>query len=96
MLTVTEAAKEYLKETLEAQTKDSKACTRLILMPPHFEKINLMLDVGGTNNGDQVIEYDGVIVMAVAPELKPVLDGVTLDVKDTDQGRQLVITKLSN
>ena len=93
MLTVTEAAKEYLKETLEASTKDPKACTRLIPVPPENKLLNLVLDAGGENKGDQVIEHDGVTVMAVAPELEPMFDGVTLDVKDTDQGQQLVVTK---
>jgi Fe-S cluster assembly iron-binding protein IscA len=93
MLTVTEAAKDYLKEKLETNTKNPKACTRLIPVPPENKQLSLVLDEGGENKGDQVIEHDGVTVMAVAPELEPMLNGITLDVKDTDKGQQLVITK---
>jgi Fe-S cluster assembly iron-binding protein IscA len=93
MLTVTKAAKDYLKEKLETNTKNPKACTRLIPVPPENKQLSLVLDEGGENKGDQVIEHDGVTVMAVAPELEPMLNGITLDVKDTDKGQQLVITK---
>lgn len=93
MLTVTKAAKDYLKEKLEANTKNPKACARLIPVPPENKLLNLVLDEGGESKGDQVIEHDGVTVMAVAPELEPMFDGVTLDVKDTDRGQMLVVTK---
>jgi len=91
MLTVTEAAKDYLKEKLETTKENPKACTRLILVPP--QTLNLVLDEGGENKGDQVIERDGVKVLAVAPELEPMLAGITLDVRDTDKGQQLVIMR---
>ena len=93
MLTITEAAKDYLKVKLEANTKNPKACTRLTLVPPENEQLNLVLDEGGENKGDQVIERDGVTVLAVAPELEPMLNGITLDVRDTDKGQQLVIMR---
>ena len=93
MLTVTEAAKDYLKVKLETNTKNPKACPRLIFEPPENELLNLVLDEGGENKGDQVIERDGVTVLAVAPELEPMLNGITLDVRDTDKGQQLVIMR---
>lgn len=93
MLTVTDTAKDYLKEKLGAYTQNPKACTRLVLVPPENKQLNLVLDEGGENQGDQVIEHGGVKVLTIAPELEPMLDGVTLDVKDTEKGQQLVITK---
>lgn len=89
MLTVTENAKQLLKETLLAHTDDPESGLRLTLDPPG--RLGLVLSTEGY--GDQVVEHEGAKVLLVAPELAPVVDGITLDVQDTADGPKLVITK---
>jgi Fe-S cluster assembly iron-binding protein IscA len=87
MLTVTESAKQLLKETLLAHSDDPEAVPRLSMMPPG--QLGIMLD--SETEGDQVVEHEGVKVLLVASELAPVVDRVTLDVQDTPEGSKLVV-----
>ncbi len=89
MLTVTEGAKQLLKETLLAHSDDPEAGLRLSMKPPGQFGIELDWEV----EGDQVVEHEGSKVLLVASELAPVVDGVTLDVQDTPDGPKLVISK---
>ena len=89
MLIVTEDAKQYLKDTLLAHTDDTEIGLRLVLEPAG--RLGLLL--GREGYGDQIIEHEGAKVLLIAPELAPVVDGITLDVQDTADGTKLVVTK---
>jgi len=89
MLTVTDSAKQLLKETLSAHTDDPEIGLRLELKPPG--QLGIVLDREA--EGDQVVEHEGTKVLLVAPELAPAVDGITLDVQDTADGPKLVVSK---
>lgn len=89
MLTVTEGAKQLLKETLLAHTDDPEVGIRLSVKPPG--QFGIVLDKEA--EGDQVVEHEGVKVLLVASELGALLDGKTLEVQDTPDGQKLVVLK---
>ncbi|MBL7124871.1 MAG: hypothetical protein ISS51_02095 [Dehalococcoidales bacterium] len=89
MLTVTESAKQLLKETLTAHSDDPKVALRLTFNPPG--EFGIALDREA--EGDQVVEHEDTKVLLVASELAPVAEGVTLDVQDTADGPKLVLLK---
>jgi Fe-S cluster assembly iron-binding protein IscA len=89
MLTVTEGAKQLLKEILTTHSDDPDMGVRLTLKPPG--QLGIILDSEAED--DQVIEHEGSKVLLVAPELESALEEVTLDVEDTDEGRKLTVRK---
>ena len=89
MLTVTESARQILKETLTVHSNDPEIGLRLTLEPPR--QFGLTLDREGV--GDLVTEHEGAKVLLVAPELAAQLDEITIDTKDTPEGPKLVISK---
>lgn len=89
MITVTDSAKQLLKETLLTYTDDPSIILRLSLKAPG--QFGFVLD--SEAEGDQLVEYEGSKVLLVAPNLAPVVDEVTLDVKDTPNGPKLFISK---
>ena len=89
MLTVTERAKQLLKETLLAHSDDPETGLRLSIEPPG--QLGLVLD--SEAEGDQVVEHEGSKVLLVASELAPAVEGITLGVQDTDDGPKLGILK---
>ena len=89
MLTVTEGAKQLLKETLTAHSDDPEVGLRLSFNPPG--EFGIVLDREA--EGDQMVEYEGAKALLVASKLAPVVEGVTLNVQDTPEGPKLVISK---
>lgn len=87
MLTVTEDAKQLLKETLQAHTDDPETGLRLSMKEPG--QLGITLD--NVVEGDLIVEHEGTRVLLIAAELDPVLDGVTLDVQDTGEGPALIV-----
>jgi Fe-S cluster assembly iron-binding protein IscA len=87
MLTVTEDAKQYLKNMMEASTNDPEIGVRLTVEAPR--QFGLVLDSMGV--GDHVVEHEGSKVLLVAPELLTLLDEATIDTEDTPEGSRLVI-----
>lgn len=88
MLTVTQSAKELLKDKLVAHTDDPETGLRLTV---EAGQLGLVLD--REQEGDQVVEHEAAKVLLVAPELAPVVDGITLDVQDTAEGPKLVVSR---
>ena len=89
MLTVTESAKQLLKEALTAHSDDPEVALRLSFnLPGEF---GIVLDREA--EGDQVVEHEDTKVLLVASELAPVVEGVTLDVQDTPEGPKLTMSK---
>lgn len=89
MLTVTESAKQLLKETLQAHTDDPEVGLRL--SPGEPGQLGIVLDREA--EGDQVVEHEGAKVLLVASELAPAVDGVTLDIQETTDGPKLAVSQ---
>lgn len=89
MLTVTENAKQLLKETLREHSEDPEIGIRLSVK--EGGQFGIVLD--RESEGDQVVEHDGDKVLLVTPGLSTILDGKTLDVQDTEEGQKLFLSK---
>lgn len=89
MLTVTQRAKQELKKTLQDHTDDPEIGLRLV--SERRGQWGFVLDREA--QGDQVVEHKGSKVLLVGHELAPQLNGITLDLRDTVDGRQLVLLK---
>jgi Fe-S cluster assembly iron-binding protein IscA len=91
MLTVTENAKQRLKELLLANTNDADFGVRLVLTAAG--QTGLVLDREGF--ADDVVEYEGAKVLLMGPEVAQLVAGATLDTEDTPEGTKLVISRNS-
>lgn len=89
MIGVTDRAKKELKKILTDKADNPQAVLRLIAR----EQGELGLGIDIQTPEDQVMEHEGSKVLVVADNLAKSLKGVTIDVEDTPQGRQLVIVK---
>jgi Fe-S cluster assembly iron-binding protein IscA len=89
MLTVTENARQHLKDMLLSHSDDPEIGLRLTVDPPR--EFGLVLDSEGV--GDQVVEHEGFKVLIVAPDLASTLNEVVVDIKETPEGSKLVISK---
>ena len=89
MIKITERAKQELRKLLSKKVDWPKACLRLV--DRGQGKLGLGIDIEA--RGDQIIEYEGVKVLMVEPELASNLKEVTLDVDDTPNGPELVISE---
>jgi len=87
MLTVTERAKEELKEILLAGSRGPEDRLRLALAGPGH--VGVVLD--REREGDQVVEYKGSKVLVVEARLAEALDPATLDFRDDEEGPHLFI-----
>ena len=87
MINVTEKAKQELRKLLSKKVNWPGA--RFRLMDRGQGKLGLGIDLEA--QGDQAMEYEGVKVLIVEPELASKLKEVTLDVDDTPNGPELVI-----
>ena len=87
MLTVTESAKELLKDMLAPHRDDPDFGVRLILKPQR----QFGLVTGRKSPGDYVVEHEGLTVLIVGQELSDDVDGLTLDTEQTPDGARLVI-----
>jgi Fe-S cluster assembly iron-binding protein IscA len=82
MLTVSEKAKQHLKEMLLEHTDDPEVGLRLSPGPSG----QLGLALSREESGDQVIMHEGAKVLLVASEMNALLDNATLDVQDSLDG----------
>ena len=89
MLTVTEEAKQILKEKLLANTDDPEMCLRLKGEPGG--QLGLVLDKETPD--DYVVEQEGAKVLLIGKELADVVDELTLGTEDTPEGPKLVIRR---
>jgi Fe-S cluster assembly iron-binding protein IscA len=85
VLTVSEKAKQHLKEMLLEQSDDPGVGLRL--SPGSPEQFGLALS--REKPGDQVVMYDGAKVLLLEPELYNLLENATLDVQDSPDGPAL-------
>lgn len=89
MLRVTEEAKELLVEKLLSRSGDPGKCLRLKI--GGGGQLGLVLD--GEKPDDYIVEHKGSKVLLIGAELASMLEKVTLDVEDTDEGSKLVMHK---
>ncbi len=86
MLAVTERAKEELKKLRSDKVDHPQAVLRLV---SNEQGLGLGVDV--EMPGDRVVEHGGDKVLVVEDKLAGMLEGITLDVEDTEQGPQLTV-----
>jgi Fe-S cluster assembly iron-binding protein IscA len=89
MINVTERAKKELKRLLINNVDWPGA--RLRLMDRGQGKLGLGIDIEAPE--DHVIEYEGTKLLLVEPRLATSLRQITLDVDDTPDGPELVISE---
>ena len=89
MLTVTEEAKQILREKLLDSTDDPELALRLKGGPSG--QLGLVLDK--ETPGDYVVEHEEAKVLLIGEELADVVDELTLKTEDTPEGPKLVISK---
>lgn len=87
MITVTERAKEELKAILVAIGADPEEGLRLL---PRQDGV-YVLDLDTELSGDQVVEYEDYKVLLVGIEYFEILDGKTVDCRDTRDGTVLFV-----
>lgn len=87
MITVTEYAKEELKTRLRTKTDDPNIGLRLATGTPG--KLKLVQD--WQQEGDQVVTHEGANVLLVDEKISDLLDGATIDYRETESGKRLVI-----
>ena len=91
MITITERAKQELRRLLSQKVDWPEA--RLRLMDRGQGRLGLGVDIEAP--GDQIIEYEGTQVLLIEPDLAINYTGITLDVDDTPDGAELVISGAS-
>ena len=92
MINVTEQAKQELKRLLSQYVDLPQACLRI--MDRGQGIIGLGIDIEAP--GDYIIEYEGTKVLVVEPELANNLQGITLDIDETPEGYELVLSENMN
>lgn len=90
MLTVTQDARQVLKEILANQSKDPEVGMRLVVQPQD-KQFALLLDTEGQD--DQLVEHEGSKVLLVAPNIAPLVEDMTLDVEKSEAGLNLTMKK---
>ena len=91
MLVITESARQELRKILSSSVDNSYAHLRL--MDRGKGRLGLGIDIEAP--GDQIIEHQGNKIMLIEPELANNLKGITLDVDNTPQGAELVLSEKS-
>ena len=100
MITVTTEAKEMLSGVLQDAKQrqgieDEEVGIRLRLLTPAGDstsgqvRIDMVLDA--PDNDDQVVEHGDDNVLIIDPTLGGILEGATIDVIESDEGRKLSI-----
>ena len=87
MITVTENAKKELKEILVAAHAGPDEGLRLF--PTETDKYILGLDT--EMSADQVVDYEGYMILLVGIEYYRLLDGKIIDCLDTENGMTLFV-----
>ncbi len=89
MVEVTERAREELKKALDAQSDQPGNGLRLALVGPD----EFGLGVDEEKEGDHVVQHEGAKVLIVENALAEKLDGITIDVHDSEAGPRLVMAR---
>ncbi len=94
MVAVTPRAAEKLREGLRAETADPEVAIRLIPSPSMPNWIEMVLSK--EEEGDQVVESEGMKILLLGPEIAQALEGMVIDYEETPQGARFTITRISS
>jgi len=89
VVTVTERAKEKLKELLATETEDPSVGLRLETTSPG--QLGIFPDRVRTD--DQVVEHQGAAVLLVGQETAETVGETTIDYDESETGSRLVIRR---
>jgi len=90
---VTAPAAGKLKEAIQAETTDPEVCIRIIPSPSKPNDLEMILDK--ENEGDQMVESEGVKILLLSPDLAVALGGMVIDWKETPQGGGFTIAEVA-
>jgi Fe-S cluster assembly iron-binding protein IscA len=91
MLSVTDIAKEKLREHLQTRTTDPSITVRLVTSPSESNRFAMVLDK--EKRGDQVVENKtGEKVMLIGSDLAAELEGLVVDYQKTPKGAGFTIS----
>jgi hypothetical protein len=86
MASITPEAGAFLSDLLQKNEASDEHCVRLIA---EAQQLKLVIDQEQPN--DTVLVHDDKRVLALAPEVAEQLEEATFDVKQTDEGKSLVL-----
>lgn len=85
MIEITAAAKVELKRILDENSQDPSMLLRLTAGPDG--SLGLILDKAAQD--DNLFEHDGITVLAIEKGLAGMMNGISMDIEDTDEGPML-------
>jgi Fe-S cluster assembly iron-binding protein IscA len=88
LIEVTNRAKELLEDILLKSVYNPELTLRMVVQPEG--RLRLVPD--RSKKTDQVVEKDGRAILLVGQELAPILDHLTLDIKETDHGSKFFMS----
>jgi Fe-S cluster assembly iron-binding protein IscA len=86
MLTVTDTAAQYLRETLSRKEEGAPAALRIV-----YSEEGYQLTLDDPKEGDQVYEHEGESYLLLDSEVGEALSDASLDVQDSPQGVRLTL-----
>jgi hypothetical protein len=87
MIHVSEKAAEALHATLEENQTDANDVLRI-----EQSDAGLALSIGAQHDGDQLIDHEERVILAIDPGVSEALSGATIDAIEAPGGLQLVVT----
>jgi Fe-S cluster assembly iron-binding protein IscA len=90
-LIVTVRALEKLKESINIEGQDPSTVVRIIISPTVPNQFEMKLST--LKADDHIVESNGQKVIAFSPELRPLLKGTTIDVRETADGMHFTMVK---
>lgn len=87
MISVTPEARQLLKQKHEETVQAGGIGLRLAATPAG----QMGLTPAPAQAGDQMVEHDGEVVLAIARDVAQRFDGMMIDCKHTEDGAQLTI-----
>lgn len=88
MLTVTEKATGYIREALSRREDDSPEAVRI----SYASEAGYHLTLDNRKEGDHIFEQEGDSYLLVDPQVSEALESATLDLQDSPQGANLMLT----
>jgi Fe-S cluster assembly iron-binding protein IscA len=89
MVNVTDRAKTALKSALSRSVEEPGVGLRVEVS----EEGTCALFPDREKAGDQVIEHEGDVLLLIGEDASQPLDGATIDLAQTSEGTQLILTK---
>jgi len=88
MLTVTDKAVQYLRETLSRKEEGTPTAFRIANTEEGYQ-----LTLDEAKEGDQVLEHEGENYLLLDTEVGEALSNATLDVQESPQGPRLALSE---